>query len=1629
MPGRTTSVAFLGNDADLNRVADRVAAKLRATTAVAEETNAKSAASAEVAGRKFGDAFEHGTSRAGNALSKLGSTASSWGVPFAGSLEKVGAKLDAATSKSQKFSTAVAEAGKLTLVAGATGFAAAGAAAVKFGEQFQTATASIEANLGVTAAAAKKITDAFSNMGGKTEYSGQQLEQSFAAVSGQLKLTEGHALSAAEATKLMGAASDLATAKQMNLGDATAAVANVMQAYHLGVNQAAGAANVLFNTSKSTGTGVGQVAQAADRLHARLGTLAPSLGQTATVMVAMAQHGLTGGRALLSVNTAFQAMANPSAKADQILKTLGVSLYDAQGHFIGLQGVITQLGPKFAQLTPQQQNFAAATLFGKQANQAMIGILRDGVPAYQQAAATVTKHNAVQAAAAAQSHTLRGQFETLKGTVETLGGKFGLFLIPKLEAVGHAVSDVIGWFGRHKTAAEVLAGTITSVLGLAITVFAYTKAVAFVKATKDMVTGIGKVASTVVGVVPTILAKLGLIGSSAAATATEVGTADSAIEGSNAAAGASFAAMAAEADAGALGVEGSVATMATDVATADTAIEASNAAAGASFKALLGPIALAVAAIEGYNALATNYGAQGTAAVSGLQHASHGALSQKQLSGLLASTGAIGSATEGKHGAWPWTPDNISLINQADKALKSFAGSGNASLLDTIISKAQTLRKEWPQDASSLNTLIALMDKAKHEGASSAVSSFGGAQVVAGQPGGATGRGGVWLGSGGKVTTSSFAASVLSRLGAPTNAANIDALVGWIQREGNNPSIDKFNPLDTTKAEPGARSTNSVGVKSYTSWAQGLAATVATLQQSNFAAIVAALKAGQGLSGPGIAAELSSWSGGGYSSTAPGSVGNAAIQKLIDLNSGKTKAAKGVRSLLYADPLHGDQYTVERTDQGKDYGNIKGNIGAIGTGVVTLAQSLQGFGQTIVEKLTQGPNKGQYVYYGYETGATGVGIRQGQTVHAGQTIGRGLGTGGVEFGYWNPKTGKSEGYPYFSGANATPPGEAFAKWMAQLSHGGTYVTTKGGVTTGGGTNYGYTVSQLEQAFTKALVTSGNSLLTKLNNAIQSGTVRTLGNVLGASTGGKTGAQLNRSIEALGGTATLGQITGPGPADTAGFAKLLTGDLGKIHAAALTQLDHDLGAKHGTALATLVTSLTGLHGKALTQIESKLTASHSKPMQQLGKDLKAGPASLPSLESILSKSVDASQQGRAFNSQVAALVAVGQTTLAARLVAAHRAAIATLAQEMYAEQVLKDGESLNLQATQLRDLTSLQQNADAAQLNVLKASDQKQLDAMTAQVTVIRDMTQVITDQFAAMTQSVEDSMQQMADAASSTVTGINDQTQTRVDILGERGLYGLNLIAQRLQVQADETKSFWDQQIAQGQLNLDVVTAQWHTAVQSAQLNLDQVTLQEDQLLASSQQADDTTKIEQTSRIAAAQQHADAVTLHFDSAVVGPAQIAVDLGATLPKAQQDVFAAQLRRAEGQAGVAEGQAGATLEAVTASANAAMENADHAYQQAQQTAQLIIGNANQTLAAVTGEANVAIDTAKSGLQSTQDAANIAEAGADSAAAIMKQTASTQFAGTGVNINIYGIPANDAAAIGDEVQWAARALIPAF
>jgi hypothetical protein len=97
-----------------------------------------------------------------------------------------------------------------------------------------------------------------------------------------------------------------------------------------------------------------------------------------------------------------------------------------------------------------------------------------------------------------------------------------------------------------------------------------------------------------------------------------------------------------------------------------------------------------------------------------------------------------------------------------------------------------------------------------------------------------------------------------TKIGGDANSGigNVYALLAWMKAEGGSAH---FNPMNTTQKASGSTPYNSAGVQNYTSWNQGIQATVATLTNGSYGPVLAALRGDKGAQAIAQAVGASPW--------------------------------------------------------------------------------------------------------------------------------------------------------------------------------------------------------------------------------------------------------------------------------------------------------------------------------------------------------------------------------------------------------------------------------------------------------------------------------------------------------------------------------------------------------------------------------------------------------------------------------------------------------------------------------------------------------------------------------------------------------------------------------------------------
>lgn len=292
--------------------------------------------------------------------------------------------------------------------------AAFGVAAVKMAADFDQQMSTVQANTGATSAQMDQLRAAAIEAGASTVYSASDSADAIndlgkAGMSVTDILTGG-----------LSGALNLAASDGMAVGDAAEYMANALSMFHLKGSQASQVADTL---AAGAGKAVGNVSDFGEALNncgAQANSFGMNIQETTGVLALFAQNGTIGAEAGTQLNSMLMKLAAPSAEAASTMKELGISAYDAQGHFVGMANFAGQLQKAEKNLTDEQRNQANATIFGSYAIKAANYLYEAGESGVNKWTKAVSESGYAAEQAAAKNNNLKGDLENLSGSMESL---------------------------------------------------------------------------------------------------------------------------------------------------------------------------------------------------------------------------------------------------------------------------------------------------------------------------------------------------------------------------------------------------------------------------------------------------------------------------------------------------------------------------------------------------------------------------------------------------------------------------------------------------------------------------------------------------------------------------------------------------------------------------------------------------------------------------------------------------------------------------------------------------------------------------------------------------------------------------------------------------------------------------------------------------------------------------------------------------------------------------------------------------------------------------------------------------------------------------------------------------------
>lgn len=267
----------------------------------------------------------------------------------------------------------------------------------------------------------------------------------------------------------------MSEASGMELGQTSDLVTDSMAALGVTVEQLPGYLDVATKAQTKSNQSAQQLMEAYIGVGGTMKNLNVPITESATALGVLANRGLKGAEGGTALNAVMVNLTTGTGQAGKMMQELGVSAFDQQGKFIGLEATLQQLDAALQGYSEEQRNAALAAIGGKQhmdaLNALMAGLNTTNAEGISEWAA-LTKgledcNGSLQAMRDMKLDNLKGDMETLKSATQDAGIKIYKHLNAPMREFAqfgtqavYQVSDALerdGFAGASMAAGDALA--------------------------------------------------------------------------------------------------------------------------------------------------------------------------------------------------------------------------------------------------------------------------------------------------------------------------------------------------------------------------------------------------------------------------------------------------------------------------------------------------------------------------------------------------------------------------------------------------------------------------------------------------------------------------------------------------------------------------------------------------------------------------------------------------------------------------------------------------------------------------------------------------------------------------------------------------------------------------------------------------------------------------------------------------------------------------------------------------------------------------------------------------------------------------------------------------------------------
>ncbi|WP_214780972.1 phage tail tape measure protein [Exiguobacterium sp. S3] len=358
-------------------------------------------------------------------------------------LRNLNREIDDITGNAQNMGASLTQAGQMM----AAGFGIAGGAivaglgvAVNTAMEFDAQMSRTGAIAGATSGELDALRDSALDLGASTSKSASEV-----AIA-----QEGLAALGFTVDDILGAMPGVISAAEASGADmalTAETMASAINIFGLEATEATRVADILAETANRSAADINDMGYALKYAGPVAANLGVSMEELSASIGIMTNAGLDGSSAGTALRAGLLALLNPSEENSKMMQAMGIEMTDANGKFIGLSGVVEQLGMSMEGMTDAQKTATLASLVGTEASSGFLALMAAGPTEIDKFTKSLENSaGASDTAAKAMKDNLKGAVDEMKGSIETAQISIGSALAPALIVLAGVVGNLVGAF-------------------------------------------------------------------------------------------------------------------------------------------------------------------------------------------------------------------------------------------------------------------------------------------------------------------------------------------------------------------------------------------------------------------------------------------------------------------------------------------------------------------------------------------------------------------------------------------------------------------------------------------------------------------------------------------------------------------------------------------------------------------------------------------------------------------------------------------------------------------------------------------------------------------------------------------------------------------------------------------------------------------------------------------------------------------------------------------------------------------------------------------------------------------------------------------------------------------------------